>query len=247
MLRMFLASQKLPNWRRKSEFSQPVVREPVIAVADRKEPTLPLDHNRIEGKVLYEDHNTSCHLRLIQSYLGNNWRELQKMCVYLETEKELQEVSAFEQWQVGPGFILSDNNSTNSLIATTVSVRDEYRPWTDEVIIYFLKSRETKRLSSGQLLSVSPDHSTVMFQEVDRDGFYCLFTWNINVGRSKPILSMSEADPGSGPGWVCRWSQGSTAIEISGSCGGFYKNGRKKYTELNLIYVVKDDQMYSLK
>lgn len=72
------------------EFSKPASREPIVAVSDRKEPVIPVDHSLIQGKVLSIDHNTNCSLWLIQSYVGSNWWEQQKVYVYSEKTKELR-------------------------------------------------------------------------------------------------------------------------------------------------------------
>jgi len=38
----------------------------------------------------------------------------------------------------------------------------------------------------------------------------------------------------------------SQAINITGSCGGFSKYGKVKYTKLNLIYLIKEKKFYSV-
>jgi hypothetical protein len=127
----------------------------------------------------------------------------------------------------------------------TLGVHNELSPWADELQTYLLRSKMTEKLSVGQLVDVSPDHSTVVFEKLDEHGFHCLFLWNVNVRKIEPMVSLWESDPGSGRGWHCRWSEDSQAIHITGSCGGFTKNEKRRYTKLDLIYLVKQKKFYS--
>ena len=221
--------------------------EPVVAVSDRKEPAIPVDRSRIQGRILEADHNTNCWMWAIQTYDGQNWTDQQKLYVYSEKDLALQEVTAFAHKTIGSqSFVLSDVNGSEPFIVTSVGWHDGYSPWADELWTYNIRTKEASRVSLGQLEDVSPDRSTVRFWRVDRNGFHCLYLWNIKSGEIEPVISMWEGDPGSGPGWDCRWSADSEAIEITGSCGGFSKKGSLKHTELNLIYLVKDKKFISL-
>ena len=228
------------------EFSNPAKKEPVVPVSDRKEPFIPADHRLVQGRILYADHNTNCSLWAIQTYGGQYWTDQQKLYIYSEKDQALQEITAFSQKTIGwQSFVLSDENCSEPFIVASVGWHDGYSPWADELWTYIIRTKEAKRISLGQLADISPDRSIVSFWKVDRNGFHCLYLWNIKSGEIAPVISMWEADPGSGPGWHCRWSVDSQAIEITGSCGGFSKYGSLKHTELNLIYLVKEKKFFS--
>jgi len=238
------------------EFSKPVPSAspgPIVTKNERKEPPLPVDHSLIQGKVFYVDHNTNCFLWLMQSYTGSNWWERQRLYVYSEKTKELQEMNAFAHKEIEEGFVLSDKDCAELFLVTSVSRCDDYSPWADELWTYTMRNKEWKRISIGGWIDISPDRSKVAFWKSSKEifwlwggGFHCLYLWDIKSGQIEPIISMWESDPGSGPGWDYRWAADSKAIHFSGNCGGFYKNEKRRYTELNLIYLVKDKKMFSV-
>ena len=227
------------------EFSKPTPREPSVPIRERKEPPLPVDHSLVQGRVLYADHNTNCSLWLMQSYMSSNWWEQQRLYVYSEKPKELQEITALAQKQITRGFVLSDKDCAEPLLVMSVLGSNDWSFWTSELWTYDLRSKDAKKLSLGLLDEVSPDHSKVLFEKLDEHGFHCLFLWNVNVGQIEPMLSLREPGEGSGETWDCRWSEDSEAVNITGYCSGFSKSKWKKYTELNLIYLVNEKTFYS--
>lgn len=173
------------------------------------------------------------------------------VCLFRKNER-IAEITAFAQKKVNRGFVLSDKDCTEPFLIICVSKRDVASPWTDELWTYAIRSKELKHISIGGWIDISPDRSIVTFWKssegnlLSGGGFHCLYLWDIKSGQIEPIVSMWESDPGSGRGWDWRWSEDSKAINITGNCGGFSRNGERKYTELNLIYLVKDKKMFSV-
>lgn len=194
--------------RYRDEFSTSATREAGVA-PDREEPATPADCSMIKGRVFATDHSTNCQLWVIQSYVGSNWQHEQKVYIYSNEKKALREVSAFADRVIGEAFVLSREGCSEPFLMATVSESAEYRPWNDELWTCDLRTERLQRISTGRLPSVSPARSAVSFWKVDRTGFHCLYVWDLQAGRIEPVLSMWESDPGSGPGWTCRWSEDS--------------------------------------
>ena len=73
--------------------------------------------------------------------------------------------------------------------------------------------------------------------------------YDVAKNRSIRVLSLAEADPGSGLSFGYHWSRDSAALAISGACRGFEPYGGpdgQQDLEIALVYQVATDELYSL-
>jgi hypothetical protein len=69
--------------------------------------------------------------------------------------------------------------------------------------------------------------------------------WDFEQDRLTTILSLREADAGSGRSFDYDWSKDSRAIHITGATAGFPRRHREP-RPLDLIYVVGNEAVYDL-
>ena len=214
---------------------------------DRPEPAIPVDHALIRGKVLRADHNDACSLWAILSYEGLRWWEKQFAYVYFEKTGELRKITvAGSKGSLRDVFVLADRDCERTFLLSSFSQMHEYSPEDDELWAYDLREENWALISNGHLPEISPDRSKAIFWRSDDFAFHCLYVWDIQTGDIRPILSMSEADPGSGTSWDTRWSRDSKAFNLRGQCTGF-EDARGDYMEFDFIYLVSSGKLVSCK
>ena len=76
-------------------------------------------------------------------------------------------------------------------------------------------------------------------------GFYGVELVEQRSGRRRPILSLWEADAGSGILLNVRWSSDSRAVRLSGATKGFRRQHRE-FVTFNLVYVIDSDRFVDL-
>jgi hypothetical protein len=161
----------------------------------------------------------------------------------------LKEITAFANKVLWRTYLFSDKEGKESFIMAQVTDRPGHH-CADELWSFALEKRELRRICAGSRLSVSPDRSMATFMKSDEDGFHSIHLMDIATGQMEPILSLWESDPGSGIGWDSRWSVDSRAVNISGTCGGFYHGkGMRLFwrsKQFNYLFMVKEKRMFSL-
>ncbi len=229
------------------EFAEVVPGPDFRQVLDWPEPAIPVDHALIRGKVLEVDHNDACSLWAILSYEGSRWWEQQFTYVYFEKTGELREITAAaSKGSLLDAFVLAGKDCERPFLLGSFSDMHDYSPATDELWTYDLRDGEWTLISNGSGLGLSPDRSKATFWRSDDFAFHCLYVWSIQSGAIRPIVSLNEADPGSGTSWDTRWSRDSKAISIRGDCTGF-QDARGAYQEFDFIYLVSSEKIVSCK
>jgi len=225
---------------------QPYVLEFSQGASKHIEETIPVGTNLIEGTVDGVDHNTNCSLWLILSHKGRTWGEDQKLYLYSDKSNQLHEVKAFPRTRVQKAFVFSDKQGRNPFILASVrQLNSDW--WVSALWTNNLQTGLSARITTGgNWPDIAPDHSAVAFWRGDDAGFHSLHVWDANDGHIEAVLSMWESDPGSGTSWDIIWSKDSKALNIKGTCSGFYKNWRRGHIEFNLVYLVKERQMFSI-
>ncbi|MBI5489542.1 MAG: hypothetical protein HY905_19575 [Deltaproteobacteria bacterium] len=97
----------------------------------------------------------------------------------------------------------------------------------------------------GQSYQPSPDGSHVAYEpgaSRDRDTYHTILVWDRQRRTSVTVISVGEADPGSGASHTVRWSRDSSALFISGAGT---VNGDYRYP-ICLVFVLATEQLYEL-
>ena len=76
-------------------------------------------------------------------------------------------------------------------------------------------------------------------------GFYGVELVEQASGRRRPILSLWEADTGSGILLNVRWSSDSRAVRLSGATKGFRRH-HHEFGTFNLVYLIDSDRFVDL-
>ena len=77
------------------------------------------------------------------------------------------------------------------------------------------------------------------------NGFYGVTLVDAASGQGRPILSLWEADAGSGIDLNVRWSADSRAVRLVGRTQGFRRYGGE-FREFDILYLVNDDRYLNL-
>ncbi len=129
------------------------------------------------------------------------------------------------------------------------------RSWLDpelrpefSLYIYDVESRRSEYFGPGHVLKASPSrrHGAILRSGALRAGYYSIHVWNFASGDVKAVLSLREADEGSGQSFDYRWSADSKALQIKGMTGGFERRKPVPAREFNLIYLDEQQAVYEL-
>jgi hypothetical protein len=100
-------------------------------------------------------------------------------------------------------------------------------------------------LFPGHDVRVSPNRelAAYMGSENGFSGLHTIRVWKIG-GESKPVLSLTEIDPGSGISFSYDWTADSNALVIRGSTQGFSGSARKG--KFGIAYSLERDSFFDL-
>jgi len=100
-------------------------------------------------------------------------------------------------------------------------------------------------LFPGYGLLSSPDHKYVAYLTSANgfSGFHNVLVYKAKEGRSTRVLSLWEADPGSGTSFSCRWSDDSRALIITGQARG-WESLAAVSTDLHLAFLPETDELF---
>ena len=113
--------------------------------------------------------------------------------------------------------------------------------------VHDISQGTTRYHGPGGTLKASPDRRKAAFLRSGSHGtsLHSIHVWDLETGRIETVLSLTEADPGSGASFDYRWSGDSRALHISGGAGGFVARSAAP-RQLNLIYVLAEKLIYSI-
>lgn len=126
--------------------------------------------------------------------------------------------------------------------------------WSDvtlrpEVALYAFDrdAHEWNFIMPGHTLVPSPDgnHAVLLRSGAMVAGYYSVHIWSADSEEPAAILSLREADEGSGRSFDFKWTRDSQAVQIKGHTGGFDRREREP-REFNLLYVVDEKKIYDL-
>ena len=113
--------------------------------------------------------------------------------------------------------------------------------------VHDISARTTRYQGPGGTLKASPDRRKAAFLRSGSRGtsLHSIHVWDLETGKTETVLSLTEADPGSGTSFDYRWSGDSRALHISGGAGGFVARSAEP-RQLNLIYLLAEKAIYSV-
>jgi hypothetical protein len=113
--------------------------------------------------------------------------------------------------------------------------------------VYRLSTATLEYWGSGHTLKPSPDRrfAILLRSGAIGAGYYSMHLWDFEQDRLTTIVSLREADQGSGRSFEYDWSYDSRAVHITGATGGFKRRGGSPRS-LDLIYLVGQEGFYDL-
>lgn len=106
---------------------------------------------------------------------------------------------------------------------------------------------EPEWFGPGHSLVVAPDRRRALFLRSGALGasYYSLHLWEADSDRTPALISLHEADPGSGRSFSYRWSGDSRAFLLSGETAGFERR-KPAPRSLKLLYLLERRAFYDL-
>ena len=121
----------------------------------------------------------------------------------------------------------------------------------DAALAYVRELRQKNPEPMESWLSESPDGRMELVLVEDRtplggSGFVGIEIKDKGTGRSTPVMSLWEADPGSGVDTSVVWSSDSRALRLKGRTPGFKRGGwggtSESISDFDFIYIVEEDR-----
>jgi hypothetical protein len=99
----------------------------------------------------------------------------------------------------------------------------------------------------GHTLEPSPDRRFAILLRSGSlgAGYYSVHLWDFERDLLSTIVSLREAEQGSGRSFDYEWSSDSRAVHITGETGGFARRGGERRS-LDLLYLVGEEGLYDL-
>ena len=221
------------------------------------------DSSELEGAVVFTDHLGEEDLWVIQTARdGDDWTQGQHVYLRLPGAERFRELDITRDMIVDRPTLLREGSSIllvygrwNSWAIPPLhkisrylrsylnaSLRPEY-----SLYIHDFNEGTTRYLGPGGTLKASPDRRKAAFLRSGSLGtsLHSIHVWNPENDQMETVLSLREADPGSGRSFDYRWSRDSRALHISGDAGGFVARSAKP-RQLNLIYVLEEKGIYGV-
>jgi len=126
-------------------------------------------------------------------------------------------------------------------------------PTSDDADQAYVAELARERIPSGLENEhlVSPDRKMKLELTHDQGllggqtGFYGVELVELESNQRRPILSLWEADSGSGVLINVRWSADSRAVRLKGSTQGYHRHG-SEFRNFDILYVVNDNRYLDL-
>jgi hypothetical protein len=113
--------------------------------------------------------------------------------------------------------------------------------------VYRLPAGPLEYWGPGHTLKPSPDRRFAILLRSGAlgAGYYSIHVWDFDRDQLATIVSLREAEPGSGRSFDYEWSRDSRAVHITGNTGGFERR-RGEPRALDLIYLIGQEGLYDL-
>ena len=245
--------------------SKPALRQyiPEFAEEQAAQPEWEGDSSQLEGMVVFTDHLEEDDVWVIQTARdGGNWTQGQRVYLRSHGDKGFHELDITRDTIVDRPTLLREGSAVRL-------VYGRWNPWAIRPLqkisrylrsyfngsllpeyslyLYDITEGTTRYLGPGGTLKPSPDRGKAAFLRSGSLGtsLHSIHVWDLETGDTETVLSLTEADPGSGRSFDYRWSQDSRALHISGGTGGFVARSAEP-AELNLIYLLEEKAVYTV-
>ena len=219
------------------------------------------DSSQLEGTVVFTDHLEDGDVWVIQTARdGGNWTQDQRVYLRSNGDKGFHELDITRDMIVDRPTLLREGSAVrlvygrwNSWAIRPLQKISRYlRSYFNgsllpeySLYLYDITEGTTRYLGPGGTLKASPDRGKAAFLRSGSLGtsLHSIHVWDLETGEMETLLSLTEADPGSGRSFDYRWSQDSRALHISGGAGGFAARSAEP-RQLNLIYLLEEKAVY---
>lgn len=225
-------------------------------------PGPPEVENSLPGKVFWTDHLASANLAVIATHEGQTWVEKQHFYLWQGEGQGIRELHLAPAMILEQPALLKRGGGAFIVVARWLpwnvppleKLSRYLRSYWDPALrpetslyLYPLPSGPLEYWGPGHTLKPSPDRRRAILLRSGalRAGYYSVHLWDFEQDRLTTILSLREADPGSGRSFDYDWSADSRAVHITGATGGFQRR-RGQPRSLDLIYLVGDEALYDL-
>ena len=215
-----------------------------------------------EGDIVWVDRIEETGHAVLLTTDGSNWTEGQNLYVSEGSEAPLREVEIPGDMIIERPTLLRKGNEVilvlgrwNSWAVSPTQKLSRYsKSWFDPTLrpenslyVYDWVTGMPEMLCPGGGLKPSPDRAKAAIVRSGALGttLHSLHIWEPVSGEIETIVSLSEADPGSGRSFDYGWSADSKAVFIWGSAGGFRPRAREP-RELQWIYFEAEKKIFSI-
>ena len=245
--------------------SKPELRQYIAEFAEEQaaRPEWEGDSSQLEGTVVFTDHLEDGEVWMIQTARdGGNWTQGQRVYLRSNGDKGFHELDITRNMIVDRPTLLREGSAVrlvygrwNSWAIRPLQKISRYlRSYFNgsllpeySLYLYDIAGGTTRYLGPGGTLKASPDRGKAAFLRSGSLGtsLHSIHVWDLETGDTETVLSLTEADPGSGRSFDYRWSGDSRVLHISGGTGGFVARSANP-VELNLIYLLEEKAVYTV-
>jgi hypothetical protein len=114
--------------------------------------------------------------------------------------------------------------------------------------LYLLDPRTdvARFLCAGAVPTPSPDRASVAFLRSSGRGLHSLHVWTASEPEARTVVSLWEADPGSGRSFHWRWSDDSAVLFVQGRARGYAASPSRTARAVDLLYELREDRLAEL-
>jgi hypothetical protein len=216
----------------------------------------------LAGEVFWTDRLASENLAVVATHEGRSWVQDQHFYLWRGIGQGIRELDLPRAMILEQPTLMKRGRATFVVVARWLpwvvapleKLSRYLRSYWDPTLrpetslyLYPLPSGPLAYGGPGHTLKPSPDRrrAILLRSGAMAAGYYSMHLWDFDQDRLTTILSLREADPGSGRSFDYEWSADSRAVHITGATAGF----RRRHGEprsLDLIYLVGDEAVYDL-
>jgi hypothetical protein len=222
---------------------------------------LALPHDSIAGTPFGEDSSPQCDLDVIQTHTGPEWGDGQHLFVRNASRPVWTEIPSASLITGAEATVICPTRSPSILLVRWNSwwpYAESYPRFLRSILDRALRSefgiyrldveRQSLRfLFPGYGIVHSPDRRYVAYLTSVNgySGFHNILVYKVDADRSVRVLSLWEADPGSGRSFSYSWSGDSKALLITGQVRG-WASLADNLSDLHLVFLPEPEQLFDI-
>ena len=218
--------------------------------------------SHIIGSIFRQDVVQEANIAVVLTHSGKNWSDDQHLLVGSSKGTDWKEISLSNNSNYQNTTIIREKASHAILVSRSKSwwpYRKNYIRFLMSIFasqlraeeaIYYLNTDNGKLsyLIPGSRMKPSPNREHIAYL-VSANGFsgsHTLSLYNCASQQSAPVLSLEEADPGSGISFSYRWSKDSKALLFEGGTHGITSHQYNKTGHFAFIYSIENGVLYDI-